>query len=189
MTRVSSDVPPFVILVAARGPRSEIRMINGVGLQRNGFTAADIAALKGAFMKLFSRRARMSGKPIRDRVQSILNADKPSPCVVELCDFLMRSFAHGRHGRYLESLRADPVHRGSWNFDNKYTLTVNVVGNGSVRKTASADRDKNVYELTAAADPGWTFSGWNGNLSGKNNPESVVLDSNKTVDVTFTRAS
>ena len=101
----------------------------------------------------------------------------------------MRSFAHGRHGRYLESLRADPVHRSSWNLDNKYTLTVNVVGNGSVHKTASAVRDKNVYELRAAADPGWKFSGWNGNLSGKNNPESVVLDSNKTIDVTFTRAS
>ena len=189
MTRVTADVPPFIILVAARGPRSEIRMINGVGLQRNGFSTNDIAALKDAFMKLFSRRARMSGRPIRDRVQSILDTDDASPCVVELCDFLMRSFAHGRHGRYLESLRADSVHRGSWKLDNKYTLTVNVVGNGSVHKTAGTDRNRSVYELTAAADPGWTFSGWNGNLSGSNNPESVVLDSNKTVDVTFTRVS
>jgi len=125
MTRVVADVPPFVILVAARGTRSEIRMINGVGLQRNKFSADDITALKDAFMKIFARRARLTGTPIRDRVEAVLTADNLNPCVGELCEFLMRSFAHGRHGRYLESLRADPVHRDSWKIsdDGKITST------------------------------------------------------------------
>ena len=48
MTRVAADVPPFVVVVAARGTRTEVRMINGVGLERCGFSHEDIGALKEA---------------------------------------------------------------------------------------------------------------------------------------------
>lgn len=124
MTRVSADVPPYVVMVAARGTRSEIRMINGVGLERSGFSQTDIAALKDAFMQLFSRRARNSGIVMTDRVQVMLEVPGLNPHVRNLCEFLMRSFAHGRHGRYLESLRNDPVHRDSWKLDGKMTASV-----------------------------------------------------------------
>lgn len=99
----------------------------------------------------------------------------------------MRSFAHGRNGRYLESLRADPVHRNSWKLQNQYSLTVNVVGRGSVRQMSNraSDHAHEVFELIAQADPGWAFTGWNGGLSGCSNPVSVILDGNKTVDATF----
>ena len=188
MTRVPADVPPFVVLVAARGTRSEVRMINGVGLQRSGYSNEDIGALKSAFMRLFSRRARLSGTAIRDRVQTLLDEPDINPHVRYLCESLMRSFAHGRHGRYLESLRADPVHRGTWKLGNRYTLTVQVEGRGTVHKTASpiGDRKHEVFELVAKADPGWVFAGWNGPLSGRKNPECVVLDRNLTVAATFT---
>ncbi len=106
MTRVVADVPPYMVIVAARGTRSEVRMVNGVGLQRSGFTTEQVNNLRKAFMRLYSRRARMSGSPIRDRVAAIL-AEKPGEHVEYLCRFLMRSFEHGRHGRYLESLRPD----------------------------------------------------------------------------------
>jgi UDP-N-acetylglucosamine acyltransferase len=190
ITRVPADVPPFVVMVAARGTRSEIRMINGVGLQRSGFTNDEIQTLKTAYMRLFSRKARQSGTAIRDRVEQILG-EKPCHALTdELCQFLLRSFAHGRNGRYLESLRADPVHRNSWKLGSEYTLTVNVVGHGSVqRKPAAGDnRPHPVLELRAMADPGWKFSAWDGSLSGKDNPQAVVLDSNKRVDALFVRA-
>jgi len=191
MTRVAADVPPFVILVAARGTRSEVRMINGVGLERNRFSADDITALKDSFMKIFARRARLSGVPIRDRVEAVLQAENLNPCVEELCHFLMRSFAHGRNGRYLESLRADSVHRDSWNAASGFKLTLNVVGNGRVTRTPAkgACGDSIAYELTAHASPGWKFSGWNGNLSGIRNPTRVTLDKNMTVDATFEKLS
>lgn len=191
MTRVAADVPPFVILVAARGTRSEVRMINGVGLQRSGFTNEDIAALKEAFLKLFSRRARASGVAMRDRVQGLLDSPSINPHVLYLCECLMRSFAHGRHGRYLESLRGDPVHRSSWKLQNQYSLTVNVMGRGSVQRATSCmgEHTAEVFELTAMADPGWAFSGWNGSLCGLNNPASIILDRNKTVDATFSPQS
>jgi UDP-N-acetylglucosamine acyltransferase len=107
MSRITQDVPPFMIAVAARGPRSEIRMINGVGLKRRGFSEAQILALKTAFMRLFSRRARSSGVPILTTIYNILE-DKPLDGNVEyLCKFLLNAYEHGRHGRYLEALRND----------------------------------------------------------------------------------
>jgi len=191
MTRVTADVPPYVIMVAARGSRSEIRMVNGVGLQRSGYSQEDIGELKAAFMKLFSRRARACGTAIRDRVQAILDHRPINPHVEYLCESLMRSFAHGRHGRYLESLRADPVHRDTWRPQSKYTLTVNVIGGGSVQRSRgpAIDRAGAVFQLTAKADPGWAFSGWNGNMSGRNNPENILVDGPKTVTATFSPSS
>ncbi len=133
MTRVAQDAPPYMIIVAARGSRSEIRMVNGVGLQRSGYSNDDIAALKDAFMRLFARRARMSGVAIRDRVQQILDTPGINGHVRYLCEFLMRGFAEGRHGRYLEALRADPVHRNTWKPQEQATPPV---GDGSGKNPA-----------------------------------------------------
>ena len=187
MTRVSADVPPFMVLVAARGSRAEVRMVNGVGLQRSGYKQEDIAALKATHMRLFSRRARLSGVGISERVQAVLD-DKPvNPHVEYLCQFLMRSFEQGRHGRYLESLRADPVRRDSWKHTNRHTLTVNGGGRGSVGRALGrcVDPSQEAFELTAQAETGWGFAGWDGSLSGRRNPATVVLDSDKTVTATF----
>ena len=189
MTRVSADVPPFMVVVAARGTRSEVRMVNGVGLQRSGYSDKDINALKNAYRELFSRRARTSGTAIRDRVKALLETPDQNPHVRYLGEFLMRSFAHGRHGRYLESLRADPVHRDTWKLKNAHTLTVNVVGNGKVRRgrTRITGECQEVCELEAKGDPGWTFAGWEGGFRGRDNPASVVVDCDKTVTATFTQ--
>ena len=67
-------------------------------------------------------------------------------------------------------------------------LTVNIVGNGSV----TLDPPGGTYptgtdvELTANADTGWYFSGWSGDLSGLTNPNSITMDTAKTVTATFT---
>jgi hypothetical protein len=73
--------------------------------------------------------------------------------------------------------------------NDRYTLTVNVLGNGTVQKARNRGPDPlhEAFELTARAEPGWVFSGWNGNLSGSGNPASVVLDRNVTIDATFTQ--
>lgn len=191
MTRIPADVPPFMVVVAARGTRSEVRMVNGVGLQRSGYSNADINDLKSAYMRIFARRARSSGVAIRDRVQGVLDAKDINTHVKHLCDCLMRSFAHGRHGRYLESLRADPVRRDSWKLDNKHTLTVQIVGRGQIErdKVITNNQSLEVVKLRATADPGWTFAGWAGNLSGASNPASVTVDCDKSITATFSEAT
>jgi hypothetical protein len=70
---------------------------------------------------------------------------------------------------------------------DQYTLTVNVTGQGGV----DLDPPDGTYlsgttvQLTANADPGWSFDHWEGDLSGSTNPESILMDSDKTVTAVF----
>ncbi len=74
---------------------------------------------------------------------------------------------------------------------DQYTLTVNTVGNGSVVK----DPDQATYtygtpvELTANADPGWTFDSWSGDLTGSDNPDTITMNGDRTVTATFVHAA
>lgn len=69
---------------------------------------------------------------------------------------------------------------------NEYTLTVNAE-NGTVNKSP----DKNIYthgttvELEAIPDEGFIFDHWEGDLTGTNNPQNVLMNSNKTVTAVF----
>jgi len=75
---------------------------------------------------------------------------------------------------------------------NTYTLNVVVVGSGSVTK----DPDQTLYEhgtsveLTAVpADLSWKFKEWSGDLTGTENPKSIVMNGPKSVTATFERDS
>ncbi len=106
LTRVTADVPPFMIFVAAR-THGRVRFINHVGLKRHGFSEEGIANIKNAFVDMYSKRARLSGRPIRSIASDILAEANVDDNVKELCEFIIRTAAHGRQGRYLESLRTD----------------------------------------------------------------------------------
>ena len=68
-----------------------------------------------------------------------------------------------------------------------YTISVSVVGNGSVSK----DPDKATYsygevvQLTAMPGTGECFAGWSGDLAGSANPAWLRVDGNKTVTANF----
>jgi len=42
-----------------------------------------------------------------------------------------------------------------------------------------------VVTLTVTADPGWTFFEWSGDLTGSDHPETLTMDSDKTVTATL----
>jgi uncharacterized repeat protein (TIGR02543 family) len=69
----------------------------------------------------------------------------------------------------------------------QYTLTTNVVGNGTVtlNPPGGVYDAGTVVTLTAAPDPGWQFDGWSGDLSGSTNPTTINMNSNKSVTATF----
>ncbi|MEO0077003.1 MAG: FlgD immunoglobulin-like domain containing protein, partial [candidate division WOR-3 bacterium] len=73
------------------------------------------------------------------------------------------------------------------NDDTVYTLTINIVGNGTVSKNP----DLPYYEfgtwvyLQASPDPGWGFVGYSGDLSGSNAYDSIYIDADKNVTATF----
>ena len=69
------------------------------------------------------------------------------------------------------------------------TLKVKSSG-GSVSITP----DKNAYSLgekvilKAVADPGYEFTGWSGALSGTDNPVTIIMYANRTIDANFKSA-
>ena len=71
----------------------------------------------------------------------------------------------------------------------EHTLTVNTVGSGNVtlNPPGGSYPFATMVELTANAASGWTFSGWSGDLDGSDNPETITMDSNKSVNATFTQ--
>jgi uncharacterized repeat protein (TIGR01451 family)/uncharacterized repeat protein (TIGR02543 family) len=73
---------------------------------------------------------------------------------------------------------------------DEYTLAVMTVGSGSVvsNPAKSTYTYGEVVTLTATADPGWTFMGWSGDLSGDDNPKAIVMTGNKAVTATFVEA-
>ncbi len=75
-----------------------------------------------------------------------------------------------------------------WDYLLSYALTIHCVGGGSVTKSP----DQYTYlpetevEVLATPDQGWEFTGWGGALSGNNNPDTVVMDTDKEVYANFT---
>jgi len=69
---------------------------------------------------------------------------------------------------------------------DQYTLFITIVGQGRVDVSPTGPY---VYgtlvELTATADLGWSFSGWDGDLTGRTNPATITMDRSKSVTATF----
>jgi len=68
-----------------------------------------------------------------------------------------------------------------------YTLSINIIGQGSVTTTPDQTifLEGSAATLTAEAAPGWRFIGWSGSLSGKNVPETLIMTTDKTVTAVF----
>ena len=76
---------------------------------------------------------------------------------------------------------------------DEYTLTVLISPAGAETAGCSVDRDVSgpynygdIVQLTSNAAPGWTFTGWSGDLNGSTDPDDVTMNSDKTVTATFT---
>jgi regulation of enolase protein 1 (concanavalin A-like superfamily) len=67
------------------------------------------------------------------------------------------------------------------------TLTVSVVGSGSVTKNPDkvSYLPGEVVELTAVPAAGWSFGGWSGAVSGTANPVALAMNGPATVTATF----
>jgi hypothetical protein len=67
-----------------------------------------------------------------------------------------------------------------------HTLTVNIVGGGTVDPAGGTYLDGEVVVLTATANTGWAFDEWSGDGTGDApGTRSVTMDADKTVTATF----
>jgi hypothetical protein len=69
-----------------------------------------------------------------------------------------------------------------------YSLAVSTVGNGSVTLNPNQTRYDSASTVQLAATPQQNneLSGWSGDLTGKANPASIIMNANKSVTATFT---
>jgi acid phosphatase len=69
----------------------------------------------------------------------------------------------------------------------QYTLSVSAAGPGDVWLNPSGGTyaSGTVVGLMAAPAPGWSFSGWSGDLSGTANPGSITMNANRSVHAHF----
>jgi hypothetical protein len=73
----------------------------------------------------------------------------------------------------------------------QYTLTVNVVGNGTVTINPQSPTYLSGTTVTLTAVPeneNFTLSAWSGDITGTRNPITITMDGNKTVTATFRAA-
>jgi hypothetical protein len=88
-----------------------------------------------------------------------------------------------------DSLTMDGNKSVTATFTRQFSLATTTVGGGSVflNPPGGFYDSLTVVTFTATADSGWIFAGWSGDLSGIANPDSLVMNGNKSVTATFTR--
>ena len=75
-------------------------------------------------------------------------------------------------------------------FSDQYTLTTNVDPADAGTVTRNLNPDTYTYgtqvALTANPKPGWTFTGWSGDVTSTNNPLTVTIEVDTTITANFT---
>ncbi len=94
MSKVKVDVPPYMV---SDGDPALPRRCNEVGLRRHGFEEEVISALSAAFRAVFRSKEPVS--------EAVANLDPSGIEEVAIFKDFLEQKLHGKHGRYLESLR------------------------------------------------------------------------------------
>jgi uncharacterized repeat protein (TIGR02543 family) len=68
-----------------------------------------------------------------------------------------------------------------------YSLTITQATGGTITAApAGPYHYGDAVHVSAVGDEGYAFTGWNGDLSGRDNPATIIMDRNKSVTGTFT---
>jgi regulation of enolase protein 1 (concanavalin A-like superfamily) len=90
-------------------------------------------------------------------------------------------WSHANGSKYWDDLKVVYLETGP------FTLTLNSSGGGAVSADpalAEYGRDA-VVTLSATPEAGWQFDGWSGDLSGDDNPATLIMNGNKQVTALF----
>jgi UDP-N-acetylglucosamine acyltransferase len=105
LTRVTVDVPPFMIMAGSTNGR--VRGLNLTGMSRWGFDEARVKAIRDVYRLLFSRRGAADGKTVVEKIAKLESNGELTDDTRYLVEFIKRSTQDGVFGRYRESLRQD----------------------------------------------------------------------------------
>jgi UDP-N-acetylglucosamine acyltransferase len=104
LTRVTTDVPPFMIIAGEPG---RVRSFNETGMRRWGYTEEQIRGIREAYRVVFGKRAQEYGVSIQERVAHLEAMGPMGDEVRLLCNSVRESIEHGVYGRKLQRLRQD----------------------------------------------------------------------------------
>ena len=85
---------------------------------------------------------------------------------------------------YDEALSLEAINELMTNPPASFTLITTAETGGTVSEGRVYDENAEVT-ITATPGEGYLFLGWTGDLSGKNNPETIIMDADKSVTATF----
>ena len=85
---VSQDVPPYFI---AQGDRAKIHGLNRVGLERNGGTKEDLAAIRNLYRSVFTPAAGSVRKTFKERLAEAKAEVGANPRAAQVIKFLETS--------------------------------------------------------------------------------------------------
>jgi|GEM_PF-5667386 len=70
-----------------------------------------------------------------------------------------------------------------------YKLKTTTKGKGSIYRNpaGSSYNEGTKVSLTAIPEDGWVFDGWDGDLTGRENPEEIIMDNDKDIKALFVR--
>jgi len=105
MSRLSQDVPPYMLV---EGHPARVRRVNDVGLERAGFSEAEIESLHQAHKRLWRSK---TSEPRSKVLRELREAPDVTPSVLTLVAALERTDM-GLKGRYRESLRGEYARQG-----------------------------------------------------------------------------
>lgn len=71
--------------------------------------------------------------------------------------------------------------------ENQYVISIEIIGNGSVELDPEVPYYTygSTVNLTAIPEEDWNFNYWNGNISGDENPKTIIIDDDKDVVAVF----
>lgn len=70
-----------------------------------------------------------------------------------------------------------------------HSLSVSVDGEGTVSPDSGSYSLGDTVSISATAQQGWFFTGWSGDVTGTDNPVSVVMDSSKSITAHFAQTT
>jgi hypothetical protein len=88
-------------------------------------------------------------------------------------------------------MNGDKYINAVFNLPVRYTLAIWKIGSGSVEfnPPGGSYPESTVVKIHAIPSDGWAFSHWGGALTSTNNPDSLLMDSDKGLTVTFIQST
>ena len=73
--------------------------------------------------------------------------------------------------------------------EKDYPLNVTIEGEGTVNEKELSTSGSKEIEVTAQPNTGWKFDKWEGDLSGSENPTTIIVDKEKNITAVFVKKS